>query len=135
MRQDQWLNTLTIDGVNWGVWDTLGGGEVEADENKYRAGGMARQVSLGGPAHVNNVTLGRLLDKPDWAAMKGLMASRCGKARCSISRQPLDVDGQPFGDPLVETGVLQQVTPGDTDSNGSAPQLWTVLISTDEGVS
>jgi hypothetical protein len=135
MRQDQWQNTLTIDGVPWGVWDTLQGGDVEADEVKYRPGGMANQVSLGGPSHVNNLTLARLLDKPDWPRMKVLMSRRVGRARTSVSRQPMDVDGNPFGQPLVYTGLLQHVQPGDTDSNASAAQQWTVIVSTDGGVS
>lgn len=135
MRQDQWQNTVTIDGTPWGVWETLGGGDVEADENKYRLGGMGAQRSLGGPAHTNNLTLGRLLDKPDWPGMKKLMATRVGKADCSVSRQPLDTDGNPFGEPLIYTGKLNAVQPGDTDANGSGAQVWTIVVSADEAVS
>lgn len=135
MRQDQWSNTVTIDGVPWGVWDTLDGGDVEADEVKHRPGGMQKQVSLGGPEHVNNITLTRLLDQPDWAKMKALMANRVGKARATVSRQPLDPDGNPFGEPLGYAGVLNQVIPGATDGDASAVQMWTILISTDGGIS
>lgn len=130
MRQDQWANTVTIDGVAWGVWDTLGGGEVEAEETKYRPGGMAAEVSLGGYTSVGNLTLGRLLTKAQWEPMATLMRTKVGKATVSVSRQPLDVDGQPFGKPLVYSGTLMNVTPGDTDSNSSDAQVWEITVST-----
>lgn len=134
MRQDQWSNTVTIDGTPWGVWDTLGGGDVDAEETKYRPGGMGAQVSLGGQKSTGNITLGRLLVRSDWAAMKRLMTSRVGRARVTVSRQPLDVDGNPWGDPLVYSGTLQNVTPGDTDSNSSDAQVWEITVSTVESI-
>ena len=135
MRQDQWSNTVTIDGTPLGVWDTFGGGDVEAEETKYRPGGMQPQVSLGGSTSVNNVTLARLLDKEDWPFMHKLMSSRVGKAPVVVSRQPLDADGNPFGRPLVYRGTLQNVNPGDTDSNSSDAQTWTIVVSTEGNVS
>lgn len=135
MRQDQWSNTVTIDGTPMGVWDTFGGGDVEAEETKYRPGGMQPQVSLGGSTSVNNVTLSRLLGKEDWPVMHDLMSSRVGKADVTVSRQPLDADGNPFGRPLVYRGKLQNVNPGDTDSNSADAQTWTIVVSTEGNVS
>lgn len=135
MRQDQWSNTVTIDGNPLGVWDTLSGGDVEAEETKYRPGGMQPQVSLGGTTSVNNVTLSRLLDKEDWPFMHNLMASRVGKANVTVSRQPLDINGNPMGRPLVYRGTLQNVNPGDTDSNSSDAQTWTIVVSTEGNIS
>ena len=135
MRQDQWSNTVTIDGTPMGVWDTFGGGDVDSEETKYRPGGMQPQVSLGGSTSVNNVTLARLLNKEDWPTMHALMSSRVGKADVTVSRQPLDADGNPFGRPLVYTGKLQNVNPGDTDSNSADAQTWTIVVSTEGNVS
>lgn len=134
MRQDQWANTVTIDGRPLGVWDTLSGGDVDAEETKYRPGGMQPQVSLGGTTTVNNVSLGRLLGRQDWDFMHNLMANRVGKARVTVARQPLDVDGNPFGRPLVYRGTLQNVTPGDTDSNSSDAQVWEITVSTEGSI-
>jgi hypothetical protein len=130
MRQDQWANTVSIDGVPWGVWDTLGGGAVEAADTKYRPGGMAPERSLGGHVTVSNLTLGRLLGREDWEPMGDLMRSRCGKANVVVSRQPLDTDGNPFGKPLVYSGTLMTVTPGDTDSESADAQVWEIGVST-----
>jgi hypothetical protein len=47
-REDTWLVSLSIDGRDLEVWDKLSGGEVDSDESKYRPGGMAAEISLGG---------------------------------------------------------------------------------------
>lgn len=135
MRQDQWSNTVTIDGRPLGVWDTLSGGDVESEETKYKPGGMGPEITLGGSVTVNNVTLGRLLrGLDDWEFMHGLMANRVGKARVTISRQPLDVDANPFGRPMVYRGVLQAINPGDTDSNSSDAHAWEITVSTEGSI-
>lgn len=141
MRQDQWLNTVTLHRANGtvvplGVWDTLGGGNADASETKYRPGGMSSEVSLGGPVSIGNITLGRLLDKNrgDWDLIRELMSAQVGKARCDVSRQPLDDDGNPYGKPLNYSGKLQSVNPGDTDSNATAAQVWQIVVSTDGSV-
>lgn len=134
MRQDQWQNTATIDGRPVGVWDTLAGGDVEAEETKYRPGGMASQISLGGTMTVNNVTLARLVTREDWPLMHQLLSSRVGKGVVTVSRQPLDTDGNPFGRPIVYTGKLIHVVPGDTDSNSSDAAVWEITIATEGSV-
>lgn len=133
-RQDKWSNTVTIDGKPWGVWDTLDGGEVTGNEQKYKPGGMQPEKSLGGSTSVGNLTLGRLLEKPDWEPMRLLMISRVNKAPVSVARQPLDEDGNPFGKPLTYTGKLLTVTPGATDSNSDSAQVWQIVVSTNGSV-
>lgn len=134
MRNDQYANTVTIDGRPLGIFDTMGGGEADSEESLYNPGGMAPAVSLGGRQTVGAVTVGRLyrLDR-DHDLVRWLM-SRRGKARATVSRQPLDVDGNPFGAPLVYTGTLKTVTPPDTDSEDSGPAIWTMTITTESDI-
>jgi hypothetical protein len=133
MRMDQWSNTVVIDGRPFGVWDTLDGGESDSEETKYRPGGMKPQVSLGGSRSIGNLTLSRLLSRPDWTYARSLM-SRTGQAKCVVSRQPLDTDGNPWGTPLTYRGTLKTVTPGGSDSNSSDAQTWEIVISTEGSV-
>jgi hypothetical protein len=118
-RQDQYAVTLTVDGVPLGVFDALEGGEVDSEETKYRPGGMGSPITLGGSVEVGNLTLGRLYvlnrdhDRIHW------LISRAGKGTCVVSRQPLDVDGNAYGRPLVYTGTLKAVTPPEVDSESS----------------
>lgn len=133
MRQDQWSNTVTIDGRPMGVWDTLSGGESDSEETKYKPGGMQPEVSLGGSRSIGNLTLARLLGREDWDFMRGLM-NKTGVVGCIVSRQPLDGDGNPWGRPLTYRGTLKTVTPGDTDSNSSDAQTWEIVVSTEGSV-
>lgn len=141
MRQDQWANTLSVNVggkvTSLGVWDTLSGGDVAFSETKYSPGGMQPQKSLGGTKSVNNITLGRLLDTDDtddWSTIRLLM-QLTEEADCTVSRQPLGTDKRPFGTPLVYTGKMIAVAPGDTDSNAEGAQVWTVTVSTNANVS
>lgn len=133
MRQDQWSNTVTIDGTPLGVWDTFDGGASDSEETKYKPGGMQPEISLGGSRSFSNLTLSRLLDRADWEYMRDLM-TKTGKATCVVSRQPLDADGNPWGRPLTYRGVLKAVTPGGTDSNSSDALTWEIEISTEGSV-
>ena len=67
----------------------------------------------------------------------GLMAmliAGVGKARVSVSRQPLDIDGNPYGTPLTYTGRLKAVTPNDLDSESADAAIYELEISTDSAV-
>lgn len=133
MRQDQWSNTVTINGRPMGVWDTLDGGESDSEETKYKPGGMQPEVSLGGSRSIGNLTLSRLLSRQDWDFMHEAM-NHTGNWRATVSRQPLDADGNPFGRPLTYRGVLKTVTPGATDSNSNDAQTWEIVVSTEGSV-
>jgi hypothetical protein len=121
-RQDQYNVAVSVDGRDLGTFDKFDGGEMDSDETKYRPGGMQPQVSLGGQSMVNNVTVSRLYNLGrDHQLMPWLLA-RVGKVQAIVKKQPLDVDGNPFGDPLVYRGKLKQVTapPADSESNDAA---------------
>lgn len=135
MRQDQWSNTVTIDGKPLGVWDTLAGGESDSETTTYRPGGMQPQVSLGGPRTIGDITLGRLLSKAsaDWDFLHTLM-NRTGQASATVSRQPLDENGNPWGRPLVYRGKVRTCRPGDTDSNSSDAQVWEIVVTPEGSV-
>lgn len=134
MRQDQWSNTVTINGRPLGIWATLSGGDVEADNAKYRPGGMQPQIDLGGPTSTSDVTLARLLTREDWLIVRLLMQFGVGRARVVVSRQPLDADGNPFGKPIVYRGTLTHVEPGDTDADSGDAQTWQITVSVGGGV-
>jgi hypothetical protein len=118
-REDTWLITASVDGVDLGVFDSKSGGELDSEESKYRPGGMAAEISLGGTRTIGNVTLSRYCDRlRDWPRIKWLH-SRIGKGRVSIGITPLDPNGARGGAPLVYTGTLKAVTPPEVDSTGT----------------
>src|SRR6187401_837440 len=100
-RADQYRITVTIDGIDSGVWDKKTGGETDSEETKYRPGGMGESISLGGSRMTGNVTLQRLYVVPrdhDGAWYKGpgipiiKLRQRVGKATVVIKEQPLDIN-------------------------------------------
>jgi hypothetical protein len=123
MRADQFNVTAVIDGKNLGTFDKLSGGEVDSEETRYRPGGLGKPISLGGAITVNNVTISRLFDLAREQAIIHWLISRVGKGHITINKQPLDVDGNVFGRPLVYTGKLKQVTPPEHDSESSDAAL------------
>lgn len=129
-RVNQHSTTCTVDGRPLGVFDSVEGGEVDSQESKYYPGGMAPQVALGGQQTISNVTLGRLNVLARDHDLIRWLQTRAGRGLATISRQPLDDDGNPFGTPFVYSGVLKKVTLPNGDSNASSEAKWTIEIST-----
>lgn len=133
-RQDQFLVTVVIDGNKLGTFDKMTGGGTSAQDTKFRPGGTDREEGLGGPKSVDNVTVERGFDPArDWALTKSLRA-KVGIARGSVTKQPLDRQGVPFGDPEVFTGTLLKVTTPDYDSTSTSAAMLSIEISCDGDV-
>jgi hypothetical protein len=134
MRKDQHRVTVVVDGRKLGVWDILTGGETDSDELKYRPGGMAPQISLGGTVTVGQLIVSRLykLDR-DHAQIHWLLG-RVGKGNAVVNKAVLDPDGNAYGKPLVTKGTLKRVTPPEVDSNATGDAAIIEMEITPEGV-
>lgn len=130
MREDQFLATAVVDGVALGVFDTCDGGTSTATETKYRPGGFKPIRTLGGQNSPENITVGRLEEPEDTETIRWLM-TRVGRGRMTVTKQPLDIDGNPFGRPFVYNGILGPVTIPNHDSNSNAAAVWTAVCSTE----
>lgn len=118
-REDQFSVSVVVGGRSLGVFDTKEGGEVDSEELKYRPGGMAPQLSLGGFQNVGNVTVGRLFDLSRDLPDVPFLSHRAGKADMTVVVQHLDVDGNPFGKPYTYLGKFKQYTLPDHNSESS----------------
>lgn len=118
-REDQYSVTVAVNGEDFGVWDTFSGGETDSEELKYKPGGMAPHVSLGGSTEVSNITVSRLYDLARDHQQAHKLHSLVGRASVVITKQPLDVDGNAFGRPLVYQGKLKRYVGPDHDSESS----------------
>lgn len=133
-RKDQYDVKLIIDGVNLGTWDTLTGGEVDSDELKYKPGGMAPSISLGGSTNIGQVVVGRNYRlQRDHLRVHWLLA-RVGKAVAVIVKQPLDPDGNAFGKALNYRGILKRVLPPEVDSQATDAAILEVEITPEGNV-
>lgn len=134
-RQDTYSVTVSLDGDDTGVWDKMDGGALDSEETKYKPGGLAPEVSLGGTVTVENVTVSRLYDLDrDHRGLVSSLLNRVGKGRCVVKKQPLDPDGVAVGDPLVYRGVLKAVTPPPVDSESNSAGLLEIEVSTQGSV-
>jgi hypothetical protein len=140
MRQDQYsvsVSLVTKDRTTkedrttgLGVWDKLEGGEIDSEETKYRPGAMAVQVSLGGSQNVGNVTVSRLYDLNRDHIQVDALIQAVGKGTVTVTKQALDVNGDPYGARIVYVGMLKAVTLPDVDSESSDAALIELEVAT-----
>lgn len=134
-RKDTWAVSLTVDGVDYGIWDTLTGGEKGSNATSYTPGNMGAPYSLGGTIALGDVTLGRnyrLVRDHDQAMPKLLAAVNTGQ--CVIQQQPLEKNKKAHGRALKRTGLLMTVTPPEVDGNSADAAIVTVSIKLDGDV-
>lgn len=129
MRQDQFQVHLSINNVDYGEWDKCTGGESQANEIKYRPGGMQPEISLGGTVSVSDVVVERLYDiSKDGANLAAYLAAN-GRAVATVSRQPLDLNGNIAGEPMTWTGIVKNVKLPDADGENNAAALISITVS------
>lgn len=109
---------MTVDDEPLGVFDTITGGETTAEPTKRRAGGGTMK-SYAAHADTDDITVGRVYERERDHELLRKLRRRVGKATASISEQPLDDDGAPWGRPTVYTGRLTNLSPGEADSDSA----------------
>jgi hypothetical protein len=130
-RADTWRTTISLNGENMGVWDKKTGGKVTSAITQYLPGGMAPQISLGGTKTTENLTLERLyrLQRDHKKIQKWI--NGVGKANIVVHQQPLDIDGNAFGTPVVYKGTLMSVQVPDVDSTSSSAAMLVIEVVVD----
>lgn len=125
--------SLTVDGVDLGVWDTSTGGKLGANVLPYLPGGMGPQISLpGGTPTIDTIQLARNYDLiRDHDSAFPILNAGTGRARCVVKKRPLDADGNGHGRSIVWTGTLLSVDSPATDSNSDSAAILTVEIAPD----
>lgn len=120
----QFLVTVTVDGRPLGTFDTCSGGEPSADVAKHRPGGMVGENSHAALPTYSDVTVGRELDRERDVELYRSLISRVGRALASVSKQPLDDNGAPWGKPFTYTGRLSGMSDPESDSNDGSVSMW-----------
>lgn len=125
--------TAQVETISLGVCAFKSGGQIEAEETKYRPGSMEPQKSLGGPVGVENITIRKLFD-PQMRALFHALANMCGKATMTVTSQPLDADGNPEGRPQIYSGILTRVTPPESNANANDAAEMELEMSADGSI-
>lgn len=115
--------TVMVDGEPLGVFASRSGGETTAEVPKSRPGGMQPEETYPSLPTTGDVTVTRTnkRERPTGSDhdLARRLRSRVGLAPMSVSEQPLDANGIPWGKPTVWTGTLSGVNGGDADANSN----------------
>jgi hypothetical protein len=137
-REDLYRVKVTLVGTNNGpsganscafVFDSFDGGDAAAKETKYRPGnGTEDEKALGGANSISNITVSALMTYAMYQWVPWMIAQN-GKATMYVNKQPLDINGSPFGKALKYKGILQGVNPPKTNSTSDAPGMLSLVQS------
>jgi len=127
--EQQWLVTLNVGGFDYGVFDTFTGGDVTAPAVKHRPGGMGPEVTYNSLPMYSDVTVGRVYSTQRDHPLIAQLHTQAGNQLASVTLQPLDDNGVPWGSPRVYQGRLISIKDGKTDSNSNSPRVFEVDIA------
>jgi hypothetical protein len=114
--QSNWTVHLQMDGQDYGYWAVREGGGLEVEDAQYDD--WDGTVQLGGKRSRAEITLRKLYREQVHAVYKTLDA-RGGRGDCVVTASPTDDDGISWGDPIISTGKLGNVTPPAIDKGSS----------------
>lgn len=121
--QDSSLVTAVVDGQPLGVFDSRSGGEVDSEVSKRYVGGQRVQQIYKGLRAAGDVTITRGYERERDHELARTLEQRAGLAPMSVSEQPLDDEGNPWGKPKTWTGKLKSVNTGDYDAQSGEPRI------------
>jgi hypothetical protein len=114
--QSNWTVNLQMDGTDYGYWAVKEGGGKETEDATYDD--WDGEVQLGGKATRTEITLRKLYREQVHAIFRTLDA-RAGRGNVIVTQSPTDDDGVSWGDPIIFTGKLGNVSPPDVDKSSS----------------
>lgn len=130
-RADTYSVSVSVEGINFGIWDQMEGGDVDSEEFTYPPGAMQDPISLGGRRTVENVTLRRNYRLVRDHANSQRWIGWVGRADVVVTKQPMDVDRNVFGKPLVYRGTLKRVSFPDHNSSSNDAGLIEIEVTVD----
>lgn len=131
IREDQAFISVSVEGVPYGgSWTEAEGGNLEADDAKTRPGGMGREVSAGGPASRDDLTV-RIQMSDIVATWHPHFENVCGWGRVKVGVSWLGPNRVPYGTGITRVGVVKATNLPDM-GGGSDVGLYELVVSCDE---
>jgi hypothetical protein len=131
VTEQNYLITVVVNGQSLGVFDSYSGGDATAGTVQHRPGGMGPQQSYASLAKYSGLTISRVLEPSrDWELVRSL-TQIAGTCDASMTEQPLDADGNPWGNPKVFTGAFRSVKPGKVDSTSDSIRMFEIDMDVD----
>ena len=127
--EQQWLASVQIGSLNLGNFDTFSGGDVTAAAVKHRPGGMGPEITYNSLPSYSDVTVGRVYETQRDHQLIGQLHNLAGRAMATVTLQPLDDNGTPWGEPRIYQGRFLTVKDGKADSNSNAARMYELDIA------
>jgi len=127
--EQQWLATLNVGGTDYGIFDKFSGGDVTATANKHRPGGMGPEITYLSLPSYSDITLTKVYETQKDHARISDLHNAVGRQLATVTLQPLDDSGAPWGTPRTYQGRIIAVKDGGTDSTSNAARMFEVDIS------
>lgn len=115
--QQQFLVHVIVNGQALGVFDEMSGGDAVAKEVKHRPGGMGDEQSFVSLPSYGKITATRVYIESRDQSLEKTLYPLGGKVSGSVTRQPLDADGNAYGAAMVYSGRFLGVTPPKVNSD------------------
>lgn len=121
--EQNFLLTIVVDGQVLGTFDSYSGGDPAAKSVKHRPGGMGPEKSYATLPSYSDITASRVLEpQRDWELIRQL-TQKAGRVDASMTEQPLDADGNVWGNPKTFAGTFLGLKPGKADSTSDAVRM------------
>ncbi len=132
IREDQADIRVTVDGVAYGdSWASAEGANLEADDAKTRPGGMGYEVSVGGPASRDDLTVETQFTEAVSTFHKTL-ESKVGVGQVKVGISYLGANRLPVGPAHTVVGTLKSVARPDSDAGSSDVGMYELVVSCHE---
>ena len=138
-RQDTFLVALQVEDpkkpgtyIDWGIWDTKTGGDLDSEERLYYPGGMKDPYSLGGRISPQQVTLTRnyRIQRDHYHIQK--LFDSVGVSNIIITQFPMDKYHKEHTPAIVYRGTLKTVTvPEHNSESTSDPAMLSIVCTVD----
>lgn len=116
--------TVVVDGQNLGVFDTFTGGDAVSKVTKHRPGGMGPERAYPGLPSFSDLTVTRVNEfDRDWEIIRSLRP-KAGRVLGSVTVQPLDSDGNAYGNSQTYSGRFVGVKGLKGDSKSEAESMY-----------
>lgn len=127
--QSSYRTTVVVDGQDLGVFDTFNGGQITRPNTKHRPGGRRTEKLYKGLPRYEGVTVGRTYELARDHDNMVAWLQRISPQDAEVRRQPLDEDGNSFGAAITYKGAIDQIVPGNLDSNSDDRTTLEIQIS------
>jgi hypothetical protein len=127
IREDMADIRVTIDSKTYGdSWKQVSGGNLTADDAKTRPGGMGREVSAGGPASRDDLTV-EIQMSDIVATWIPELETKVGNGSMKVSIAWLGQDRAPTGSTHTRTGTVKELNLPDMGGGADVGMLSVVM--------